>query len=124
MLSLMRAAEIMAGGEFFSEKSAQDMYETALGAGWIDEDCFVKNPMRVLNQALAWTGSETRVKNVYKSVRAPCFFPVVACLEKKLPMADYTHFILLESEGASFDPLDPARPAAKGYAVKSYRVIV
>ena len=113
--ALLRWAEILRGRSFeFSEAAILEAFERCRKAGWIEDDCFVVNPVAILN-----CGIELNLFSmVYKAMAAPKLDTFAVYLKKP----GHGHFVLSHC-GEIWDSLDPSRPGANDYSVDSYRVI-
>ena len=125
--ALMKYLEIKQGIEFTYKSLITYFYE-ALKAGYtgydpndkkrgVGDNCNVLDAPALLNMVLA--------KNVYSEYRRnlmnrPENTPF--CIQR-LVKPGYTHFIL-DVYGATYDPLDPQRPAAATYRIDSYRILL
>ena len=101
----------------FDDRMVIILFEECKRKGFIDDMCFIKNPVAVANRAMS-----AGINNHYTKIEAPENPPdkdtFTVCLKK--PM--YTHFVL-SHKGQIWDSLDSKRPGAVGYAPASYRVI-
>ena len=111
---LLRWAEILDGGEF-TESSILQTFEQCKKAGWIEKDCFIVNPVAILNYC--------QNKKAFKAVSLSSDQPKedVFVVYNKKP--GHGHFTLGTKDGAVWDSLDPSRPGVKDYRVESYRVL-
>ena len=113
--ALLRWAEILWGRSFeFSDESIIFAFNYCVSRGWVEADCFVVNPVAILNYSL----EEGRYKTVYKTIAAPQANMFAVYLKKP----GHGHFVL-HHHGKIWDSLDPNRPGANDYSVDSYRVI-
>ena len=116
--TLLRWAEIIRGGGFeYSNADILKMYGICVEAGCMEEDCFIVNPVSVMNFC---AGGGRQFKTVYRSINKPSvqFFPIY------LKKPGHGHFVLGDQVGVLWDSYDPNRPGAKDYKVDSYRVII
>lgn len=110
--ALLRWAEIITGNGF-DVGSVLRIFEQCKLTGWVEDDCFVVNPVAVLNHCI---GTQA-FRVVYKS-GSPNSNTFAVYLKKP----GHGHFILSHN-GETWDSLDPGRPGVKDYKVDSYRVI-
>jgi len=104
---------VLESGRDFNDANISYLYKKCLEEGSIRKDCTILFAHEVLNTALL----EDKYSRADK-VKQPSGFKYIQYLEKP----NYSHF-LLWYDGSVWDPLDPARPAAKDYHPVNYRVI-
>ena len=114
--ALLRWAELLRGEMFeFSDKTVLETFERCKHFGLVEDDCFIVNPVEILNFCLA----KRRFTTVYKSIAMPNEGLFAMYLKKP----GHGHFVLGCQAGILWDSLDPSRPGAKDYSVDSYRVV-
>ena len=113
-LCALQWAETETDREEFTERQIQYIYETALEKGFIRKDCTMLFPHDVLNLAM--------LENKYTATRIVKAAPPKDRYVVYLTKPGYGHFVLSDG-GEIWDPLEPRRAGAKGYAVDSYREI-
>ena len=113
--ALLRWAEIIDGFEYTNDEILR-IFDSCVKLGWAEADCFIINPVDVLNYCL----KRPRFKTVCRSTARPdtAFFPIY------LKKPGHGHFVLGNQAGILWDSYDPGRPGAKDYKVDSYRVII
>ena len=123
---LMKYLEIKHGIEF-TYKSLMTYFYEALKAGYmgydpndkkrgVGDNCNVLDAPALLNMVLD--------KKVYSEYRRNIMNrPEKDICIQRLVKPGYTHF-LLDVHGATYDPLDPYRPAAATYRIDSYRILL
>ena len=111
---LCRWAEMLGRNEFTVSDITQ-AFEYCKNAGWIEKDCFVVNPVAVLNYC--------QNKKAFKTVSLVNNQPTegIFAIYNKKP--GHGHFTLGTNKGIVWDSLDPNRPGIKDYQIDSYRVI-
>jgi hypothetical protein len=87
-------------------------YACYVGNGAMKSDCTILDPAFILGDL---TGKKYRFSRTITQPQYPYYI-----IENVKP--GYTHFTLCY-DGALWDPLDPARPAAKQYKPRSYRLL-
>ena len=113
---LLRWAEILRGGSFeFADTDALRIFDCCKKFGWVEDDCFVINPVAVLNYC--------QKQKVFISVSKSLTGPGEGICAVYLKKPKHGHFVL-SRKGEIWDSLDPGRPGAKDYRVDSYRVII
>jgi len=98
----------------FTDRQIIYLYDLALEKGYIRKDCTILFAADLLNLAIM----ENRFKGCYPVKNQPIEPIYITYLVKP----KYGHFLLTLGD-TTWDPLDPARPAAKDYRPESYRVI-
>ena len=111
--ALLRWAEILRGMEF-TEAAILEAFERCRKLGWVEDDCFVVNPVAILNY-----GAPRGFTMVWKDTAEPKQDTFAVYLKKP----GHGHFVLSHC-GKIWDSLDPERPGASDYRVDSYRVII
>lgn len=105
---------VLEGGRDFTDANISYLYKECLKAEYIQKDCTILFAHKVLNFALF----EDKYANTDVVNNPGNRSRYIQYLKKP----DYSHF-LLHYDWQVWDPLDPARPAAKDYRPVSYRVI-
>jgi len=98
----------------FTNEQIIYLYDLALEKGYIRRDCTILFAAELLNLAI--------MENRFKTCRPVYSLPYSSIYVTYLVKPNYGHFVLSVGE-ATWDPLDPARPAAKDYRIDSYRII-
>ncbi|MDR3019787.1 MAG: DUF261 domain-containing protein [Treponema sp.] len=120
--ALLRWAEILRGsskpgnGFEFTDADVLKIFEVCNSKGWIEDDCFIVNPVAVLNHCI----ENPRFSSVFRSQSMP-EEPLFAVYLKK---PGHGHFVLGDKTGIIWDSLEPGRPGVRDYQVDSYRVII
>lgn len=114
--ALLRWAELLRGKEYDNNQQIIDMFDICNKAGWIEDDCFVVNPVAILNQAV----STADFKTLFRTNKPPTDVQYFIAYMKK---PEHTHFVLWNQQGKLWDSLDPNRPGGLNYVVDSFRVI-
>jgi len=99
----------------FTNEQIIYLYDLALEKGYIRRDCTILFGAELLNLAI--------MENRFKTCRPVWSQPELPIYVTYVVKPKYGHF-LLTSGNDTWDPLDPARPAAKEYRPESYRVII
>jgi len=98
----------------FTNEQIIYLYDMALEKGYIRKDCTILFAAQLLNLAI--------LENKYTICNPVKNQPEVPIYITYLVKPKYGHFVL-SIGNETWDPLDPARPAAKDYKPESYRVI-
>ena len=115
--TLLRWAEILKGDELeFSTQDVIRIFARCREEGFVEDDCFIVNPVGVLNFCL----DRRRFKTVFMSKIQPTE-PLYAVYLKR---PGHGHFVLGGGSRIVWDSYDPNRPAAKEYSIDSFRVII
>ena len=102
------------------DAEAVGLYRSALRAGEIDEDCFVKNPSAVMSLAAggAWSVRHEGPTYIPKSDEYE-----ILRFEQKAAMKTFAHFVVGDGRGqVAYDPLDRSQTVLEGQLV-SKRII-
>jgi len=89
------------------------IFDYCLSKGWIEEDCFIINPVAILNHCIG--------RNVFRSVCKSGEMPKEGICVVYIKRPGHGHFVL-EEDGERWDSMNPNRPAAALYSVDSYRL--
>jgi len=108
---LMEIACLVKGDTLFDE-AVEQVYHECVEKGWMEEDCFIVNPIEIINHVL----SRPRFRTWYKSKTKPSDYAFAVYLKD----GKRAHFIVEMQDGTRWDPLDPTRAAAQGYQDDSY----
>ena len=91
-----------------------NIYDRAYKAGYISDDCYVKQPVLLLNML----GYDT-IRTVEKSDDWDCYAPINIAVFKR---NSYRHFVLWDNEhGTYWDPLGDSQTFRLG-SIESWRV--
>ena len=112
--ALLRWSEIITGNQY-SEADAIQLFELCRYKGWIDNECFVSDPVGILNFCIG----EKKYREVIKA-ETPPQSRIYIVYQKK---PGHGHFTLSHN-GEIWDSLEPDRQGAKDYHIDSYRVMV
>ena len=102
------------------DNDAIGLYKQAIVVGVMDEDCYIKDPARLLSLI---AGGTWRV--VHQAAQYPTKSDELEILrfERKAAMKTYAHFVVGDGRGqVAYDPLDNAQTVAQGELV-SKRII-
>jgi len=113
-LCLCKYAELISAMKF-DISHITGYYNTLVKIGYMEADCFIVNPVAVLNRLAN--------KNTVKDVRKTFEPPLRDIYLKYLKKPGHGHFVLVH-DGKIWDSLTPDRPGAKDYKVDSYRVLI
>ena len=102
------------GNRDFNSDEIIALFEEAKELEFVNKEAFIFNPPQLLNLMLGWN-SFSRVRILKE---APQHDIYVVYLKKP----GFGHFMLYD-KGQLWDPLDPARPGAKGYEPYSFREV-
>lgn len=91
------------------------MFEKHTKIGWVEDDCFVVDPVSILN--------DLQTIKVFKSVSKVTTRPAEEICVQNVKKPGHSHFVLRIGD-KTWDPLDPNRPGVKDYVIDSYRRIV
>lgn len=101
----------------YTENELVALYNKFYEAGYIKRDCTVLDSVAIYNSI-----AEDKLHSLtiirYCEGKEPPANAVVTICEMYNPNTGYTHFVL-----PNWDPLNPARKAAKFYKLKGYRVL-
>ena len=111
---LLRWAEILRGAEF-DDADITQIFEYCKYKGWMEDDCFIVNPVAVLNSCVGI--------NQFSTVRQSKNVPTEELYAVYLKKPGHGHFVLGNRSGILWDSLDPGRLGVKDYRVDSYRII-
>ena len=112
--ALLRWAEIITRQDY-DEKTIMRFFDHFRLMGWIEDDCFIVNPVSILNYCVR----QQIYRTVSKNSGQPYWETFIVYLKKP----GHGHFVL-SHKGEIWDSLDPGRPGVGDYKVDSYRVIV
>lgn len=101
----------------YTEEELVALYNKFYEAGYIQRDCTVLDPVAIYNSIAEDKLCTLTIIRDCKGKEPPAN-AVVTIYEMYNPNTGYTHFTL-----PSWDPLNPARKAAKFYKLKGYRIL-
>jgi len=101
------------------ETDIKMIYNVTIGRNYIDEECFVVDPLSLANYVYWYI---CRERGYYVGVSLSEISDY-RWRVKYLKKPGYGHFVL-DYKGEEWDPLDPNRPAKKAYRVDSYRYFI
>lgn len=98
------------------EDNVLKYYRYFLKKGFIDEECYVKDPVSIMKYI---TGNNY---NVIKTTTIPVNADIVICYYYN-PTTKLHHFVYKEKDGTIWDPLGNSNTVKNGY-IESYRVFI
>lgn len=103
----------------YTEEELVALYNKFYEAGYIQKDCTVLDPVAIFN-SIAEEEDKLHTLTIIRDCKGkePPAHAVVVIYEMYNPNTGYTHFTL-----PVWDPLNPARKAAKFYKLKGYRIL-
>jgi len=110
---LLKWSEI-AAGKSYSSDDIISLYGTFVRQGLMEEDCFLVNPIAILNVLCG-----KKFTDVTKAINKPLRDTFVVFLKKP----GHSHFVLSHNDEI-WDSLDPSRAGAGDYTIDSYRVFI
>jgi len=111
--ALLRWAEMEKVGPGFTDEEVINKFDHCKDQGWIEDDCFVVNPVAILNYA----AGQKVVSTIFKSVAAPQLKRFIVYLKKP----SIGHFVLSDS-GSIWDSWTPSA-VSQNFPIDSYRVL-
>jgi hypothetical protein len=102
------------------DNDAIGLYRQAIAVGVMDEDCYIKDPSRLLS--LIAGGAWQVVHQAAQYITKPDELEILR-FERKAAMKTYAHFVVGDGRGqVAYDPLDASQTVAQGELV-SKRII-
>ena len=114
LLSLIQAANQL---KDYTEDEPVALYNKFYEAGYIQRACTVLDPVAIFNSIAEEKMHTLTIIRDCKGKEPPAN-AIITIYEMYNPNTGYTHFTL-----PCWDPLNPARKAAKFYKLKGYRVL-
>jgi hypothetical protein len=100
----------------FTDDQIIALFKQCVEVGWVEEDCFIVNPVKVLNLAL----NEDMFTSVRKSATAPDGGYYITYVKKS---SDSYHFLICGVGGfIDWDPWEECNYKTGNYPIDSYRV--
>ena len=120
-LCLLRWAEKLAGTEL-DIINIQTLYYNCVAKGYMEQDCFVINPPRIVKETLDYFAEYQQYKLLKEidEVRITQEAPEKDIFIIYLKKPGYGHFVLSHN-GKIWDSLPPDRAGAMDYHIDSYR---
>lgn len=91
------------------------LFDSHKKKGWIESDCFIINPVAILNNCI----SEAFFLSITKEIEKPKCSTFIQYMKKP----GHSHFVLCNNNEI-WDSLDPNRPGVADYKIDSYRKII
>lgn len=111
--ALLQWAEIVNPDITLKDTCIMKLFDECKEKGWIEDDCFVVNPVAVLNH----TARKVVATNVRKATKPPTGGRFIVYMKKP----SIGHFVLSDN-GVIWDSWNPSA-ANQGFPIDSYRVL-